>query len=69
VLLWAFPEPNTACISAYHFTSSQVHRVVITDHRKLKNTALECSPVAKFSENKPSLHFLFEGKKAEDSNS
>jgi hypothetical protein len=35
VLLWAFPEPNTACTSAYHFTSSQVHHVS-TDHRKLK---------------------------------
>jgi len=46
VLLWA-------CTSAYHFTSSQVHHVS-TDHRKLKNTALECSPLAKFCENRSS---------------
>jgi len=39
VLLLAFPEPNTACTSVCHFTSSQVHHVS-TDHRKLKNTAL-----------------------------
>lgn len=53
VLLWAFPDPNTACISACHFTSSQVHHVS-TDQKKLKNTALECSPLAKFCETKSS---------------
>jgi hypothetical protein len=53
VLLWASPDSNTACISACNFTSSQVHHVSSV-HRKLKNTALECSPLAKFCENKSS---------------
>jgi len=52
VLLWAFPEPNTGA-SLPATTSSHVHHVS-TDHRKLKNAALECSPLAKFCENKSS---------------